>query len=168
MSFFYQFIMQSMKKTILTSMVIWLSILPISSFAQQTTNDFEIIPEATSQSQVDTSVKSVWASWGDVRKNYNEQAQKMNKNVWNQIASGIMTRDTLLDYIVYLVKFLSQIGIVIWVIMIIYAGYLFASSIFDASNMSKGKEAIKNAIIGVLVIAFSYAIMKALTSAFLS
>lgn len=79
-----------------------------------------------------------------------------------------MTRDTLLDYVVYLVRFLSQIGIVIGVVMIIYAGYLYASSIFDASNMSKGKAALTNAIIGVLVIAFSYAIMKLLTSAFLS
>jgi hypothetical protein len=52
--------------------------------------------------------------------------------------------------------------------MIIYAGYLYASSIFESWNMAKGKTAITNAIIGVLVIAFSYAIMKLLTSAFLS
>ncbi len=37
----------------------------------------------------------------------------MEGEVENQLASGIMTRDTLLDYIVYLVRFLSQIGIVI-------------------------------------------------------
>ena len=92
----------------------------------------------------------------------------MKNNVGDQIASGIMTRNTLLDYIVYIVRFLSQIGLVIGVIMIIYAGYLYASSVFSASNMSKGKSAITNAIIGVLVIAFSYAIMKILTSAFLS
>jgi hypothetical protein len=92
----------------------------------------------------------------------------MKNKVGDQIASGIMTRDTLLDYVVYLVKFLSQIGIVIGVLMIIYAGYLYASSAFSPSNMSKGKSAITNAIIGVLVIAFSYAIMKLLTSAFLS
>ena len=79
-----------------------------------------------------------------------------------------MTWDTILDYIVYLVRFLSQVGIVIGVIMIIYAGYLYATSIFSPSNMTKGKSAITNAIIGVLVVAFSYAIMKLLTSAFLS
>ena len=92
----------------------------------------------------------------------------MKNSVGDQIASGIMTRDTLLDYIVYLVRFLSQIGILIGVIMIIYAGYLYASSIFNQSNMSKGKTALTNAIIGVLVVVFSYAIMKLLTSAFLS
>ena len=92
----------------------------------------------------------------------------MSDKVGDQLASGIMTWDTLLDYVVYLVRFLSQIGIVIGVVMIIYAGYLYATSVFSAGNMTKGKSAITNAIIGVLVIAFSYAIMKLLTSAFLS
>jgi hypothetical protein len=92
----------------------------------------------------------------------------MEGEIGNQMASGIMTRDTLLDYVVYLVRFLSQIGIVIGVVMIIYAGYLYATSVFNPSGISKGKSAITNAIIGVLVVAFSYAIMKLLTSAFLS
>ncbi|MFA6256145.1 MAG: hypothetical protein WC606_03080 [Candidatus Absconditabacterales bacterium] len=141
-------------------------LLPI--FAQ-TPNDFEIIPKASSGGAVENAVDTVGASGGNVRDNYNAQAKILaEKGVGDQIASGIMTRDTLLDYVVYLVRFLSQIGIVIGVVMIIYAGYLYASSIFSASNMSKGKSAITNAIIGVLVIAFSYAIMKLLTSAFLS
>lgn len=142
-------------------------ITPILTFAQKS-NDFEIIPEATSQTKVDTAVESVWAEGGKVRDSYNKQAEKMENSVGDQIASGIMTRDTLLDYIVYLVRFLSQIGLVIGVVMIIYAGYLYASSIFSPSNMSKGKSALINAIVGVLVVAFSYAIMKILTSAFLS
>jgi hypothetical protein len=141
-------------------------LLPV--LAQNTTNDFEIIPKATDQNAVNKAVETVGKDWGNVRDNYNQEAEKMNGNVGDQIASGIMTRDTLLDYVVYLVRFLSQIGIVIGVVMIIYAGYLYASSVFSPSNMSKGKSALTNAIIGVLVIAFSYAIMKLLTSAFLS
>lgn len=156
-----------MKKTFLTLIMLGYCITPILTFAQNS-NDFEIIPEATSQTTVDAAVKSVWASGGKVRDSYNTQAEKMENSVGDQIASGIMTRDTLLDYIVYLVRFLSQIGLVIGVIMIIYAGYLYASSIFSPSNMSKGKSALINAIVGVLVVAFSYAIMKILTSAFLS
>lgn len=155
-----------MKKLLLISMLLWMFMLPINSFAQ-TSNDFEIIPKASSGGVVEKAVNAV-ASWGNVWKIYNEQASGLQKNLWDQMASGIMTRDTLLDYVVYLVRFLSQIGIFIGVMMIIYAGYLYASSIFSASNMSKGKSAITNAIIGVLVIAFSYAIMKLLTSAFLS
>ncbi|HMS90805.1 MAG TPA: hypothetical protein PKC87_01165 [Candidatus Absconditabacterales bacterium] len=156
-----------MKKTFLMSILFGLLILPTLSFAQ-TQNDFEIIPKATSGGGVSTAVEAVGKTGGSVRDTYNQEAKAMEGKVGDQIASGIMTRDTLLDYIVYLVRFLSQIGIVIGVLMIIYAGYLYASSIFSSSNMSKGKSAITNAIIGVLVIAFSYAIMKLLTSAFLS
>lgn len=132
----------------------------------QGSNDFEIIPKA--DGNVENIVKTVGASWGKVRENYNKQAQATSGKIGNQIASGVMTRDTLLDYVVYLVRFLSQIGIFIGVVMIIYAGYLYATSIFSSSNMTQGKSAITNAIIGVLVITFSYAIMKLLTSAFLS
>lgn len=150
------------------SILFWLLILPTLSFAQ-TPNDFEIIPKATSGWAVTEAVEAVGSSGGNVRDTYNQKAAELaKKGVGDQIASGIMTRDTLLNYIVYLVRFLSQIGIVIGVLMIIYAGYLYASSIFSPGNMSKGKSAITNAIIGVLVIAFSYAIMKLLTSAFLS
>jgi hypothetical protein len=52
--------------------------------------------------------------------------------------------------------------------MIIYAGYIYASSVFTGKETGAGNKAIKNAIIGVLVIVFSYAIMKLITSAFIS
>lgn len=157
-----------MKKFLLSAILFWCLLFPIYSFAQETPNDFEIIPQASSGDKAGDAVKAVGQTGGSVRDAYNKQAARLSGNLGDQMASGIMTWDTLLDYIVYLVKFLSQIGIFIGVMMIIYAGYLYASSIFNASNMSKGKSAISNAIIGVLVIAFSYAIMKLLTSAFLS
>lgn len=156
-----------MKKLLLIIFTFGFLMVPMSSFAQQASNDFEIIPKASSWGAVDQAVTDVGASWWNVRNVYNTKADELD-TVGDQIASGIMTRDTLLDYIVYLVRFLSQIGIFIGVVMIIYAGYLYASTVFSPSNISKGKSAITNAIIGVLVIAFSYAIMKLLTSAFLS
>jgi len=52
--------------------------------------------------------------------------------------------------------------------MIIYAGYIYASSVFSGKEAGAGNKAITNAIIGVLVIVFSYAIMKLVTSAFIS
>jgi hypothetical protein len=84
------------------------------------------------------------------------------------MASWIMTRDTLLDYMVYLVKFLSQLWLLFWASMIIYAWYIYASSIFRWWDASKWKTAISRAIIWVVIITFSYAIMKLLTSAFLT
>ena len=65
-----------------------------------------------------------------MRDTYNTQANNMKDSVGNQLASGIMTRNTLLDYTVYLVRFLSQIGLFIGGLMIIYAGYLYATTIF--------------------------------------
>ena len=128
-------------------------------------NDFAIIPAASSGGQVVGSVDAIGKSGGNVRKVYNEQAKKLS--LGDQMASGIMTRTTLLDYVVYVVRFLSQIGLLIGGIMIIYAGYMYATEIFGG-KAAAGKSAITNAIIGVLVIAFSYAIMKLLTSALLS
>lgn len=142
------------------SFCLW-GVLPI--YAQ--TNDFAIIPEASSGGQVVKSVDAVGRSWWDVWKAYNTEAKKLS--LGDQMASGIMTRNTLLDYVVYVVRFLSQIGLLIGGIMIIYAGYMYATEIFGGKEAA-GKSAITNAIIGVLVIAFSYAIMKLLTSAFLS
>ncbi len=141
--------------------------IPVRTTAQNPSNDYEIIPKASSGGKVEAAVKAVGEEGGSVRDTYSEKAEELN-TVGDQMASGIMTWDTLLDYIVYLVRFLSQIGIVIGVVMIIYAGYLYASSVFSPGNMTKGKTALTNAIIGVLVVAFSYAIMKLLTSAFLS
>ncbi len=153
-----------MKKTILAAILLWTTFLWTIGFAQ---NDFEIIPEAINSGEVVEAVNTVGSEWGDVRENYNEQAEQLD-SVGDQLASGIMTRDTLLDYVVYLVRFISQIGIVIGVIMIIYAGYMYATSVFSSGNMAKWKKALTNAIVGVLVVAFSYAIIKLLTSAFLS
>ena len=80
-----------------------------------------------------------------------------------------MTWDTLLDYVVYVVRFLSQIGLLIGAAMVIYAGYLYATSVCSGSDsgVGKGKEAVSKAIIGVVVIASAYAIMRILTTAFL-
>lgn len=84
----------------------------LPTYAQSQSNDFEIIPKATSQQTVTNAVNDVGSEGGNVRDNYNTQAKKLN-NVGDQMASGIMTRDTLLDYVVYLIKFLSQLGILI-------------------------------------------------------
>lgn len=81
-----------------------------------------------------------------------------------------MTRNTLIGYVVYLVRFLSQLALVIGAVMIIYAGYIYATGIFQASGdgTAEGNKAIRYAIEGIVVVASSYAIMRILTSAFLS
>ncbi|USN56871.1 MAG: hypothetical protein H6766_07925 [Candidatus Peribacteria bacterium] len=78
-----------------------------------------------------------------------------------------MTRNTILNYAAYLVRFISQIGLVIGALMIIWAGYEYATYVFSG-NTGKGSTRISNAIIGVVIIIFSYAIMRIITTAFLS
>lgn len=136
-----------------------------SIFAQ--TNDFSIIPESKEDVDVAASVTKVGSEGGNLRNMYNQEAKTLKEDLGAQMASGIMTRNTLLDYVVYVVRFLSQIGLLIGAVMIIYAGYMYATEIFGG-KASAGKSAITNAIVGVLVISFSYAIMKLLTSAFIS
>ncbi|HCB52035.1 TPA: hypothetical protein DEP21_05755 [Patescibacteria group bacterium] len=84
------------------------------------------------------------------------------------MASGIFTWSTLLDYLVYLIRFMSQAGLFVGACFIIYAGYIYASHVFTGKSVSDGNKAITNAIVGVVIITFSYAIMKAVTAAFLS
>ena len=132
-------------------------------------DDFEIIPKSKDVNQVKSSVDVIGNEWWMVWDNYNNQASWMNSlsKIWDQISSGIMTWDTLINYVVYLIRFVSQIWLLIWGVMIIYAWYLYATSVFwgDANS---GKKHITDAIIWVLIIAFSYAIMKFLTAAFLT
>jgi len=77
-----------------------------------------------------------------------------------------MNRNTLIDYFVYVVRFMSQMALLIGACMIIYAGYKYAMASFGDETGS-GNEAIKNAVIGILVVIFAYAIIRILTIAFI-
>lgn len=140
------------------------------TWAQNTSNNFFIIPDETDETRVIEAVRDVsngeWTVWD----RYNTQADTLSNSVGDQFASGIMTWDTLIRYIVYLVRFLSQIALVIGAVMIIYAWYVYATGIFTSSwdGASEGNKAIRYAIEWIVVVASAYAIMRILTSAFLS
>lgn len=107
--------------------------------------------------------------WKHVRDIYNEKANGElagADKVDEQLATWIMTRDTILDYAVLLLRFLSQVGLMIGGIMIVYAGYRYILNVLEAAEPDP--SLIKNAIIGIMVIIFSYAIMRILTRAFLT
>jgi hypothetical protein len=65
---------------------------------------------------------------------YQRLASGNTLTLGEKLATGIMDRTTLLDYIVYLIRFLGQIGLVIGALMIIYAGYLYSASIFFSGD----------------------------------
>jgi hypothetical protein len=123
---------------------------------------FNILPELseTAIDDANNAIYKVWYEWGHVRENYNDIADK----IWTseQIASWIMNRDTIMNYLVFIVKFLSQLWLFVWFGFIIYAGYTYMLSIFNWNQAKFGT--VKNAIIWIIIVIFSYAIMKTLTS----
>ncbi len=133
--------------------------------------EFSIFPEQTDQQKVIKDVEDISNSYDNgqwnisVRDKYKEKT-KEKRSLWNKFASWILTRNDILMYIVYLVKFLSQLWLLIWAIMVIYAWYLYATQIFWWNPWNWNK-AIKNAIIWVIVISASYAIMRILISMFI-
>ena len=80
-------------------------------------------------------------------------------------ATGIFTWDGILDYLVKIIRFLSQLALIIGAAMIIYNGYEYALASFNGKD--PGTKRIKDAIYGILIVIFSYAIIQALNSAFL-
>lgn len=131
-------------------------------FAQQ----LEIIPKAdlpitTGENAHD---RILTGDGETVRTKYTREAKGLSTS--EQIVSGIMTRDTILDYGVILLKFLSQAGLAVGALMFIYTGYKYIMSVITGDS-EPSKDLIKNAIIGILVIVFSYAIMRILTRTFL-
>ena len=96
---------------------------------------------------------------------YDDQASGLNTA--EQIASGVMTRNTILDYGVLLLKFLSQAWLLVGALMFIYTWYKYIMSVITGDG-EPSKDNIKYAIYGILIIVFSYAIMRILTRAFLT
>lgn len=125
---------------------------------------YNIIPELSTSEvkEVDTAVQEIWSAAWEVMDRYNKQANERQDSPSKQIASWIMTRDTILDYLQYVVRFLSELWIVVWVWFIIYAWYKYMVSVFTSWNPPT--NTIKNAIIWIIIIIFSYAILKTLTS----
>lgn len=148
----------------------FLSSATFASLAK-TRNDLHIIPESQSSNQeLDQKVKEIAKKPGQVIETYNQQAEDLSKkwDLGSAFATWIFNRDLILLYIAYLVQFLSQLGMLIWWVMVVYAGYLYAGTIFNFGDVPWAKKAITQAIQGILVITFSYAILKILTSMFIS
>lgn len=136
--------------------------LPFGSFADEMDVEFNILPELTEAEidEINTKIQEIWSEWWKVNEKYTQAADKLN--LQQQLNSWIMNRNTILDYLAYVIKFLSQLWLVVWVVFIMYAWYKYMLSVFTWWKPSS--KAAKNAIIWVIIVIFSYAIMKTLTS----
>ena len=123
---------------------------------------FNIMPKLKESeiSQVDQAIVDIGKEWWKVWTKYNQNADKLSTS--QQVASWIMNWNTILNYLVFVVKFLSQLGLFVWAVFIMIAWYKYMVSVFNGGKLPT--ETVKNAIIWVTIVIFSYAIMKTLTS----
>ena len=123
---------------------------------------FDIMPRLKPEEVADVNqkIKEIWSEGWKVWENYNKNASWMTTS--QQIASWIMTRNTILNYIVFIVKFLSQLWLLVWAWFIMFAWYKYMVSLFTWGKAPS--STLKNAIIWIIIVIFSYAIMRILTS----
>ena len=151
------------KKRIWLLMLLLLWVFGFSLYTNaQDVEGIQIIPELEWEelTTVQKAVDDVWHTGWEVMDRYRETAAQLTTE--QQLASWIMDWDTIVNYLVYVVKFLSQLWLVVWVVFIMYAGYKYMISVF--AWWKTPSTTIKNAIIWVIIVIFSYAIMKILTS----
>lgn len=149
----------------ISALIIGSSILPTFADEDPATN-FTIIPQSSNQATVTQQVESLGSTdaAGNFWNKYRAAADN-NADVGDQLASGILNRDTLLNYTVYLVRFMAQFALFVGALMVIYSGYTYAMSSFAGTKPTT--DPIRNALKGILIITFSYALIRILTSAFL-
>ena len=161
-------------KKVLGLFLVGISFLGLYSFANldRTQNNLHIIPQ-TSYTKQDTSniIKNIWdiEKWGTVLERYSGAAAKFEEK-WDLGAAfetGVFSWNIVISYLVYLLRFISQLGLLIWAVMILYAGYQYATFIFGFWDPSKAKTTINRAIQWVLILVFSFAIWRGLTAMFL-
>ncbi len=158
-----------MKKLIKRIWIIWIiaifNILSLPNFitTAQNVDGFNIIPELTEEEAIKANqkIKEIWSTWWEVMNKYREVAAK-DFTIEQQLATWVMNRDTIMNYLVFVIQFLSQLWLLVWVVFIMYAWYKYMVSVFE--GWKTPSSTVKNAIIWVLIIIFSYAIMRILTS----
>lgn len=166
---------------ILSTLLWWLS-LTVSAQPSLPEDDFYIIPEAKGgTSSAEKHVKDVldctaqWPTGGvgytSVWECYNKQRKKIDEwwgNVLGyQLATGIISREWILFYIAYLIRFLVQLGIVAGAVMIIYTGYKYALSAITGTGAGDLSGTLTNIGLWLLLITASYGILKLITTMFL-
>ncbi len=132
-------------------------------------NSFQIIPEAENSTKADEVSKGLIEikTDEDFWDKYNSGAD--NLKLGDQIRSWAFSWKSVLDIGVYVLRFIMQIALVIGSAMVIKSWYEYALTARGVKDGDKNfHSAIKNALIGLLVISLSYTIIKLLQMAFLS
>ena len=141
---------------------IWLPIFLLTFSLYTQADSFNITRELTDNeiTKVNRRIKIIsWDPW-NVSSNIHKAHEDLN--LFERLASWILEIEDIMDYLVLVVKFLSQLWLLVWMVFIMYAWYQYIISVFNWWKVPS--NTIKNAIIWVIIVIFSYAIMRFLTS----
>ena len=78
-----------------------------------------------------------------------------------------MNWNTIFWLLTQVVKFVANAALIVGSMTVIYAGYLYTMSVYTGDNAGKAKTAITTAIKGIVIVIFSYAILRIVIFAFL-
>ena len=110
--------------------------------------------------KVNRRIKFIWSeSWKVSDNMYIAHKNLTFRERW---AAWILEVDDIMNYLVIVIQFLSQLWLVVWTIFIMFAWYKYIVSVFNWWKAAS--STLKNAIIWVIIVIFSYAIMKIFTS----
>jgi len=131
---------------------------------------FELIPAP--EASYGWTVDKLTKPWVKFWEEYNKEGDEFNKgerDLGAAMGSGIITWDTILTLLTQIIKFIANTSMVIGAAMFIYAWYLYVTAVYSwEGQTSKANEAIKDAVIGIVLVIFSYAIQKIVVQSFLS
>lgn len=140
-----------------------LAILLISlSWLALADDDIAIMPKG--EDGVAAEKVSQVSSWGKVWKIYRDIVADGDLSLWDQLNSGIMSWDTILDYCVYIVKFLWEIALLMGALAIVFLWYKRITK----NILWETPKWLVLVIVWLLIIIFAYVIVKIIWSAFIS
>ncbi len=141
--------------------VLWVCLFVMSIFVSAQ-DDIVIVPELEEGEieHVNSWIDIIWSEWWNVWKSYRLAVKDLSLS--ERWAAWILTWDDIPLFLTLVIGFLSQLWLVVWVVFIMYAWYKYMVSAF--TWWKTPSSTIKNAIIWVIIVIFSYAIMRILTS----
>ena len=166
--FYYLTNLKNMKKfstkILLSFLVLWLFLCPhFSTNADDLDVDWLAITQKLTTWEVEHTnrrINFLWSNPGQFWKNYHKAHGDLSFR--ERIFWWILEIDDVMNYMVFVVRFLGQLWILIWMFFIMFAWYKYMLSVFNWWKTPA--STLKNAIIWVIIVIFSYAIMKILTS----
>ena len=151
-------------KILLSALILWLFLCPhFHANADDLDVDWLAMAKKLTTWEVEHTnrrINLLWSNPGSLWENYHKAHEDLS--FWERIFWWIIEIDDIMNYMVFVVKFLGQLWILVWMFFIMFAWYKYMLSVFNWWKTPA--STLKNAIIWVIIVIFSYAIMKILTS----